>query len=140
MKFLALALTIAILTGCQTVPYQGKARNVTLKPHKQGVISIPVEYRDEDRQKATQVMAKNCQPYQPEITEEGEVATGTRTNASSKQRDVANSKTKLGSLFGIPLTSGEAGGQNTATSSTTTQIKEWHISYRCDRKKKRSTQ
>ena len=126
----------AALTGCQTVPYQGQARNVSLKPKADGVISIPTNYRDEDRSKAEGLMAKNCSPLTPEILNEGEVAVGTTTNSNEKTSNRKPSEVQVGSLFGIPLVSGDEGGTNSATSSTTTQLKEWHISYKCQKNAK----
>ncbi|NCN40538.1 hypothetical protein GW916_04745, partial [bacterium] len=117
--------------GCQTVPYQGTTRDVTLKPRKSGVISIPTNPRDEDRMKAEGIIARNCKPLMGEITEEGEVAVGTKVDSSAKETNRDDSRAQVGSLFGIPITSGEASGKNTAASSTTTAIKEWHITYKC---------
>lgn len=132
------AFALLSLAGCQTVPYQGKARNVSLKPKKQGVISIPTEYRDEDRAKAQTLMAKNCAPLAPEVQSEGEVAVGTTTNSKNKTTNRSSTETKVGSLFGLPVISGDAGGTNASTSSTTMQVKEWHISYKCQKKLSKS--
>lgn len=140
VKRIFLGICLGFLTACQTVPYQGEARNVSLKPQKEGVVSIPAQYRDEDRQKAETVMAKNCSPFAAEVLQEGEVAVGTKVESAGKETDRASTEQKVGSLFGIPLTTGEAAGKNMSSSSTTTQIKEWHISYRCDRNRKVSVQ
>lgn len=139
-RFIFVCLSLLTITACQTVPYQGQARNVRIKPQKEGVISIPVQYRDEDRLKAETTMAKNCKPYVPQITQEGEVAVGTKVDSNGKETDRASTEREVGTLFGIPLISGEAAGKNTSTSSTTTQIKEWHISYKCDRSQRASIQ
>lgn len=135
-KILLWSLISIVLTACQTVPYQGTARDVTLKPRKGGVISIPTNPRDEDRIKAEGMIARNCKPHLGEITEEGEVAVGTKVNSSGKETNRDDSRAKVGSLFGIPITSGEASGTNTSTSSTTMAIKEWHITYNCVQGKK----
>ena len=127
-----------MLSACQTVPYQGQARNVKMKPQVDGVISIPVEHREEDRQKAETTMANNCKPYVAQVLEEGEVAVGTKVDSNGKETDRASSERQLGSLFGIPLTTGEGAGKNTSSSSTTTQLKEWHINYKCNRSQKTS--
>lgn len=140
MKQFVLILTLLLMTACQTVPYEGEARNVTLKPKKEGVISIPVNYRDEDRTKAETTMQKNCSPFFPEVLEEGEVAVGTKVDSSGSESDRKSTERKVGSLFGIPVVTGEAAGKDMSSSSTTTQIKEWHITYRCDRSKKVSLQ
>lgn len=137
--FLRLSITLVALSsmifisGCQTVPYQGEARDVSVKPKNQGVVSIPLKHRDEDRAKATERMNRNCAPFPAEVVEEGEVAVGQETRSSGKETDRASSETKVGSLFGIPVMSGEAAGKNTSSTSTTTAIKEWHISYKCIR-------
>lgn len=137
MKQMILGLgLLALLAGCQTVPYQGQARNVNLKPQKEGVISIAVNHRDEDRRKAEEMMTKNCQPFEAQVLEEGEVAVGTKTDSSGRDTDRASTERQVGTLFGMPITTGEAAGKNTSTSSQTVSIKEWHISYKCDAKKK----
>ncbi len=139
MKYQILfAFALLSITGCQTVPYQGKARNVSLKPRKQGIISIPTEYRDEDRAKAQTLMSKNCAPLAPEVQSEGEVAVGTTTNSKQKTSNRNSTETQVGSLFGLPLVSGDAGGTDASTSSTTMQVKEWHISYKCQKKLSKS--
>lgn len=129
---------LLVLAGCQTVPYQGQARNVTIKPQKEGVISIAVNHRDEDRQKAQEMMTRNCQPYEVEVLEEGEVAVGTKTDSTGRDTDRASTERQVGTLFGVAVMSGEAGGKNTQSSSQTVSIKEWHISYKCDSKKAES--
>lgn len=134
-KYFFGVLSLFLLIGCQTIPYQGQARNVVVKPQKEGVISIPMDARDEDRAKADSIMLRNCQPLRPEILQEGEVAVGTKTDSNGRETDRASSEHKVGSLFGIPITSGEAAGKNSSSSSTVTQVKEWHISYRCSSKK-----
>lgn len=125
-----------MLSGCQMVPYQGQARNVRLKPHKGGVISIPVNYRPEDHVKAEQEMAHNCSPYKPVVLEEGEAVVGEKTSSSTRETKRDSTEHKIGSLFGMPLVSGDKGGKDQSTSSVTTQVKEWHISYRCDHRKR----
>lgn len=137
-KSLLIAGALLLATGCQTVPYEGKARNVSVKPKRQGVISIPTEYRDEDRTKAETLMAKNCAPLAPEVVAEGEVAVGKKTNSNEKTTNRNSSETKVGSLFGLPLMSGDAGGTDASTSSTTMDIKEWHISYKCQKTNSKS--
>lgn len=131
--------SLVTLAGCQTIPYEGKARNVSLKPKQQGVISIPTEFRDEDRTKAETLMAKNCSPLAPEVVSEGEIAVGTKTNSTDQTTNRKSNEVKMGSLFGIPVVSGDEGGTNSSSSSTVTQLKEWHISYKCQNQKKTST-
>jgi len=120
-----------VLTGCQTVPYQGEARDVKRKPQEEGIVSIPLNFRDEDRNKATQKMQSNCAPGSYKVTEEGEVAVGQEVKSSAKETERASTKKQVGSLFGMPITSGEAAGKDVSSSQTVTQIKEWQISYKC---------
>ncbi len=132
MKFRILVLGSALFAaGCQTVPYQGQARDIKRRPQAEGVIGIPINFRDEDRAKAELKMKSNCNPSAYQVLEEGEVAIGQETKTSGKETDRASSKTKVGSLFGVPLISGEAGGKNTESSQVTTSVKEWQISYKC---------
>jgi hypothetical protein len=126
-----LALTMA---GCQTVPYVGQAREVKRKPKVEGIIALAPQFRDEDRAKAEEKMQSNCAPNPVKILEEGEVVVGQEVKSNAKESDRASTQTKLGSVFGIPVTSGQAGGKDVASSSTTTSLKEWQISYACDQK------
>lgn len=119
------------VVGCQTIPYQGQARDIKRRPQAEGVIGIPLNFRDEDRAKAESKMKSNCNPGAFKVLEEGEVAIGQETKSSGKETDRASSERKVGSLFGIPVTSGEAGGKNTESSQVTTSVKEWQISYKC---------
>ena len=135
-KYVVPVLVMMGLSGCQTVPYQGQARDVKKKPQEEGVIAIPSEFRDEDRAKADQKMAANCAPGAFKVMEEGEVAVGQKTESNTSESDRASSQTKVGSLFGIPLVSGQAAGKDSQSSQTTTQLKEWQISYKCDSGKK----
>ena len=135
MKFTRLMITIAaaslFLSGCATAPYQGQAHDIKRKPQVEGVVGIPVNFRDEDRAKAEQHMQSNCGTTGYKIMEEGEVAIGETTKSSGKETNRDSTKHQVGSLFGMPLTSGENGGKNTEGTQTTTSIKEWQISYRC---------
>lgn len=126
-----IASSAIVMAGCQTVPYQGQARDIKRRPQADGVIGIPLNYRDEDRAKAELKMKSNCNPSAFQVLEEGEVAIGQETKTSGKETDRASTKTKVGSLFGVPLMSGEAGGKNTESSQVTTSVKEWQISYKC---------
>lgn len=120
------------LVGCQTVPYQGQARDVKRKPRLEGVISIPTNYRPEDRAKADERMKSNCEPMPVKVLEEGEVVVGQETRTTGRESDRASTEYKAGSIFGIPVIGGEAGGKDTSSSSVTSAVKEWHISYQCD--------
>lgn len=122
------------LSGCQTVPYQGQARDVKKKPQEEGVIALTLNHRDEDRAKATEKMNSNCAPYMVNILEEGEVVIGQETKSSQKETDRASTE-RTQKLFGLNFKTGEASGKNTDSSTTTTNVKEWQISYKCDKKK-----
>ncbi len=130
MKLLIFLGTV-FMVGCQTVPYQGQARDIKRRPNADGVIGIPLNFRDEDRAKAEVKMKGNCNPSAFQVLEEGEVVVGQETKTSGKETDRASSEKKVGSLFGLPLMSGEAGGKNTESSQVTTSVKEWQISYKC---------
>jgi hypothetical protein len=135
MKSLYLLFSGAILTvilgGCQTVPYQGQAHDVKRKPSEEGVVGIPVNYRDEDRAKAETKMKSNCGEMAYKITEEGEVVIGQETTSSGHETDRASTQRQVGKLWGMPITSGEAGGHDTNRTERTSQVKEWQIAYKC---------
>lgn len=121
-------------TGCQTVPYQGQAREVKKKPQTEGVIALTLNHRDEDRQKADEKMKANCSPYPVQVLEEGEVAVGEETTSTGKETERKSSERSMGKFLGMDLMTGEAGGKNTSTTSATTKIKEWQIAYKCEHK------
>lgn len=131
MKFqLILLLTLVgpLTTNCANMfKYQPYARSVKKQPNQGGVIALRLNHRQEDQQKAKQIMSHNCGSKKTKILEEGEVVIGTITN-SQAEREAANKK-QVGSLFGVPVTSGHDGQMN--TTSETSQKKEWHIKYLC---------
>ncbi len=134
LAIVTLAATV-VVTSCQTTPYQGQARDTKKKPQESGVISLKENFRDEDRQKADEKMKSNCNPLTARIVEEGEIVIGQKVDTGSSETKRDDSRTDVGSLFGIPLTSGKAGGKDVNSSSTTTALREWQISYVCDTKK-----
>lgn len=119
------------LAGCQTVPYQGQAHDVKRKPRKEGIVAVQVNPKPEDRNKAEEHMASNCNPLKFEIVEEGEVVVGQKTQSNARESERESTRYKAGSLFGIPIVGGQAGGTDTSTSSVTEAVKEWQISYKC---------
>lgn len=125
---------VSLLTACQTVPYEGRAREVKRKPQQEGIIALDTNHRSEDRTKADEKMKSNCAPYAVNVLEEGEVVTGQTTTGNSSETNQASSQRKVGTLFGLPLTSGSPASKDTATTSTTTSLKEWQISYACEKK------
>ncbi len=133
LLLVATAMTITLI-GCQTVPYEGQAREVKRKPQQEGVIALPSAPRTEDRAKADVAMKSNCSPFPVKINEEGEVVVGQEVKSSASENDRKASKASIGSLFGIPLTTGTEAGKDVQSSSTTTSLKEWQISYTCETK------
>jgi hypothetical protein len=130
MKLLLVVLALFV-TACQTMPYEGQAREVVKKPQVEGVVAIPINYRNEDHDKAIGKMTANCQPGEYKITEEGEAIVGQETKSNGKETDRASTEKSYGKLFGIPLSGGEAAGKNTESSQVTTSVKEWQIRYKC---------
>lgn len=119
----------AAITGCQTMPYQPYARNVKMEPETGGVVALKLEHQDEDRAKAQSMMAQNCAGQAVKVLEEGEQVIGTETS-SKETNQAGQSGHQVGSLFGIPVTSGgQEASKNTAT--VTTNKKEWQIRYKC---------
>jgi hypothetical protein len=128
MKFNALLLIalLAILASCAYVPY---ARDVK-RSSSGGVIAMHVNYRQEDRSKAEQMMATVCNGKEVKVLEEGEVVTGTKTNTAASTSEGSNSVWNLGKGFS------NKPSVDTSAESTTTQLKEWQISYTCVEAKK----
>jgi hypothetical protein len=127
----ASALPLLILAGCQTVPYQGKARDVKRAPQVGGTIAVPLDPKQEDRLRAEERMRSNCNPNPYKITSEEEVVVGEKTDTDQRDTLQGNNQREVGSLFGMPLVSGDAGGSDSRSSSTKTAIKEWVIGYAC---------
>ncbi len=131
-KMILMAATMiagAMLVGCQTMPYQPYARAVKVEPETGGIIALRTEFRDEDRVKAQSMMAQNCATNTVKIVEEGEAVTGTVTNAKETNQ-AGSSGSQVGSLFGIPVTSG-GNDPSKSTATETTTKKEWQIKYTC---------
>ncbi len=126
-----LVAVAGIMISCQTMPYQGVAREVKRKPNEGGVIALTSEHRPEDRMKADEKMKSNCGASTIKVLEEGEIAVGQTTTSNASEAYRPSSQKKVGSLFGMPLVSGQGAGTDTSTSSTVTQLKEWQISYEC---------
>jgi hypothetical protein len=119
-----------IVSGCATIPYEPYAREVKKIPATSGVIALRETHQAEDRLKADQLMQSNCAGKSIEVLEEGEIATGTQTNASAKKTNDQENQggVKIGSfVFG----GAEKDAENTNTQSTVTTLKEWRINYQC---------
>lgn len=137
----ALCLTALLMaSGCVTIPYKPYARDVKKKAQQGGIVALKVEHRDEDRAKAQEMMERTCQPTAVKVLEEGEVVVGQETKVKgSTSFEEGKQGEKVGDLFGIPLVSGsKAPGQETESSSSTLQIKEWQISYECEKAGKKA--
>jgi hypothetical protein len=118
--------------GCQSMPYQPYARDVKRKPQQGGVIALKTEHRDEDRAKAQNIMTSNCGAGYFKILEEGEVVVGEKTSARSDQTyNRGTSPGQVGSLFGVPVMAGQDPSTQANAESSTTQLREWQISYEC---------
>jgi len=125
---LTLLAALILFTSCAGMnKYHPYARNVKKKPGHSGVVALKLEHRKEDRDLAISYMSENCGSKKSSITDEGEVVIGTTTNSNSQEKKGGTDK--LGSLFGIPLTSTTP--DSSSSTSTTTQEKEWQITYKC---------
>lgn len=133
IAFLAIALPMLALVGCQTMPYVPYAREVKRMPGNGGEIALKTGHVDADREKAQTMMASNCGHSTVKVLEEGEVVVGQTTNSNATQTNNAGSSgSKVGTFLGMPIVSGAHGASNdTATSATTTALKEWNIKYEC---------
>lgn len=128
LNLLALITLSLLLNSCAGMnKYRPYARNVKKKPGRSGVVALKLEHRKEDRDLAKSFMNENCGKKKLNILDEGEVVIGTTTNSKSKTREGGTSN--FGSLFGVPLKTQSA--DSTSQTSTTTQEKEWQISYKC---------
>ncbi len=120
-----------LVTACQTVPYQGSARDVKRKPGVGGTVAVPLNPRQEDRDRATEHMISNCGSGNYKVTEEGEVVIGESTSANTRNDYRQNNQVQTGSFLGMPIVSGDPGGTDSQVNSTRTQMKEWQLAYEC---------
>lgn len=139
MKSLALTWLLCVV-GCVSIPYQPYARDVKKKGQQGGVVALKLEHRDEDRAKAQSMMERTCQPLTVKVIEEGEVVVGQETKVKGNTSYNEGSKgEKVGDLFGMALISGKkAPGQESESSSSTVQLKEWQITYECEKISKKA--
>lgn len=129
-QMLWMAVVALTLSACQTV-YVPQAREVKKKPKVNGVIALPNGFRTEDRAKADEIMKQNCSPMAVNVTDEGETVVGQETKGATSTTNRDDSRHSVGNLFGIPLVSGQASGNETQNSSVTKQITEWQVVYNC---------
>jgi hypothetical protein len=129
-QMLWMAVVALTLSACQTI-YVPQAREVKKKPKVNGIIALPNGFRTEDRAKADDIMKQNCSPMAVNVTDEGETVVGQETKGASSTTNRDDSRQSMGNLFGIPLVSGQAAGNEVQNSSVTKQITEWQVVYNC---------
>ena len=130
-KLLLVPLFAIILfsVSCATLPYEPYAREVKKRPSDGGTIALNGVHRPEDRARAEMLMKSNCGTSETKVVEEGEVVVGEKTDATAhKSASTYNDNAfKIGAMsFGNSRPS-----DKTDTTTHTTQLKEWHISYQC---------
>lgn len=121
----------AVFTGCQTMPYQGQARDVKKRNGQGGVIAIPINPRNEDRQVAEEKMRSNCGTRTVQVNEEGEVVTGTKATQNNRSTNRDDTRRNEGTFLGMNVISGDASGVDSKTETMTEAVKEWQLSYEC---------
>ena len=130
------AAALSVLSGCQTAPYQGQARDVKKRPNDGGIVAVPLDPKPEDRARAEEHMRGNCEGGLYKIVDEGEAVVGQKTSSHADEYRRDRTQHQVGSMFGMPIVSGDPGGKNVSTESSTENVKEWQISYSCEHGKK----
>lgn len=131
-KIIGLFVSLSVV-GCATLPYEPYAREVKKKPREGGLIALHTQYKPEDRQRAETLMASNCgSEATAQVAEEGEVVVGEKTNSTSNSHKTQESDSFF-SLNSMSFKQGTRPGENVNTSSETVQMKEWQISYNCQK-------
>lgn len=117
-RSILLGLTImgTLITGCVS------ARVEESEPGVGGVITLVPAQNPEAKEKAKMLMQENCGEKKAQVTKEGYVVVGSSTNgnqetAPSTSHDMFSGK-KTAAL-------------STSSSSTTNQVKEWRLNYKC---------
>jgi hypothetical protein len=113
-------LAFWLLASCAT------ATVVETSPGVGGVISVKPAQDPEARQKARALMVQTCGRKRFKIVKEGRVAVGTETTGSSTSTPQDRKQYNL--FTGKSKTVTET---NTDSSSTTSNVYEWHLTYRC---------
>jgi hypothetical protein len=136
-KYILVLTALVAVTSCQTLPYQPYARDVKKKPAQNGIIALKADHRDEDRARADLMMKSNCGAAPVKVLEEGEVVIGQEsTTNSSTSKNAGESSNHVGNFLGLPILSGgKDPSENTTGKVSTSQLKEWQISYECIQKK-----
>lgn len=132
LRLFIMTSAVLAISACQTMPYQPYARDVKKKPQAGGIIALKLEHRDEDKAKAADMMRSNCGSLTYKIIEEGEAVVGQTTTSTANETQDYGHKKQVGTLFGLPVTSGTDASKDTTTNATTTAVKEWQITYECE--------
>lgn len=114
------AFFLLTLSACAT------ARVVEVYPGKGGVISLSPPQSPEAREKAKALMSDGCQGKKSTIVKEGEVVVGQKSEGEeeSTQEDKRSTNLFTGKTSSKPM-------GKTRSSSTTSNLTEWRITYRC---------
>ena len=122
---------LILMSGCQMLEYKGQARDVKKRSGQGGVLALPLNPRAEDQKVAEERMRAACGSQTYRVLEEGEVVIGTKSTQSARATMRDDTRRNEGQFLGMQLTSGEAGGTDTQTTSSTESVKEWQITYEC---------
>lgn len=109
-------LVTSILISCAT------ARVEELEPGVGGVITVSPPQDPEARSKAKALMADNCGKKKAVIVKEGYAVVGTQ--ASGSEETSPSSSTNL-------FTGKKVNSTHTSSNVTTSQVKEWRLTYKC---------
>ncbi len=118
-----------LLSGCQTIPYTGQARDVKRRPGAGGTVAVPINPQQVDRERASEHMTTNCGAGNFKVTSEEEVATGQMVESDAYNSAQPYRPAHAGGLvLGPPV---YADGMDSHVTSRVVQTKEWLISYDC---------
>jgi hypothetical protein len=96
--------------GCATATVE------EVEPGKGGVITVKPKDSAEARQKAVALMQDNCGGKKYQITKEGYAVVGSQTTGDAQSQENKSKKSNFTS---------------TTTNSTSHDIKEWRLTYKC---------
>lgn len=117
---LSLGLMVVTLNSCAS------AKMITTTPGQGGVIALSSSTSDGAREKAEELMRRNCGAKQFEVTQEGEVVIGQRTvSSSNSSSNPAFIGGRRGQVYAV-------GGYNSSSGTTeTTDKTQWRLTYVC---------
>lgn len=110
------------LNSCMTPP-QPYAKTVEMEPGKGGIIMIHPSEDPIAHQKAEGMMQSNCAGKKYQILKEGETKVGTASSGTTQ-----NNSKEAGFFEKL---SGISNKTESQTSTATTDITEWRITYKC---------